>query len=136
MCHFNRILIAVSILMMMAMTACAVNGGPTKTPSAEVGMDCKVQSVSGDVVLTNGCQGWQPLQFGAEGSCMQVMRPEMNGDGSFVLKPSSTCRHFSLQHPKGQWLVIAPDSSSKRDSVCVSKTNEKGDLAYIPCSSL
>lgn len=116
MCRIMKIMSVLSIGLLT--NACAIGlkaDKPTPVPT----MNCKVMSVSGDVVRTEGCQDWQPLQFGIEGTCMQVTKPKQKGDGSFVLKQSSTCRYFSLQHTDGRWLVITPAKANNGEGIYV-----------------
>jgi len=128
MCRIVKIM---SVLFIGLLTnACAIGlkaDKPTPVPT----MNCEVMSVSGDVVRTKGCQGWQPFQFGIEGACMQVTKPELKGDGSFVLKQSSTCRYFSLQHTDGRWLVITPAKANNGEGIYVLDTG-KGKAFYAP----
>lgn len=131
--RFQSLIVFVSSLVMVA---CATNGGPqVEAPKPDqVGKECHVQQVEGNVVHTEGCAGWQPLQFGKRGYCNRIIKLQMEGN-SFTLKQSRICKHFSLRHPDGTWLMITPQHVSKKDNLCFSRT-EPNAGAFVPCSHM
>ena len=135
--RFQALIVFVSS---MVMVACAANGPQVRNPqpdapsTGEVGMECYVARVVGNVVHTEGCQGWQPLQFGKRGYCNRIIKLSMQGN-SFTLQQSRSCKHFSLRHPDGTWLMITPQHVRKQKNLCFSRT-EPNAGAFIPCSHM
>lgn len=102
--------------------------------------ECRVVRVVGNIVYTQGCQGWQALQYGGrkgDDRCPGIYYRGLGSNGAFSLDPQrmeENCRNFQLKRGS-KWLVITPRSERRGANVCVSEPTPGEGLGYRPCNS-